>query len=567
MGARGRTGRAGALVAAAIMTGSALVGVTAGDAVAGSASRGASGGGGGKFDPGINSAAALAGPNCDAEREQVMFFYYAAAPCVKPWKEGADNGGATAQGVTKDSVKVVVLHNTPVPGPPTVSANFLVDQSTGKDGLPEDAILDYDAAYRSVYETWGRTVEYEFVQSGGSDEAAQRADAVTVAAMKPFAVLDLASLEGSTGGGPIFRRELAAAGVPIVSPALPSDPQNTWIPYMLPVAEFVGKALVGKPAEFAGDADLATKTRTFAVVYQGDALGSEGMDISIFRKELAAHRGRTVLEIEYAPGSSAEERTAKAQEQAGTLATRLKESGATTVVLFVDPRAMLPALLTQMTQQEYFPENIITTLGFQDISFYGRIMDQEQWAHAFGPIWFEPYVQGYTDPIQASFQWYWGTDQGTFCTCAFSLVAGLYNGIHLAGPKLTKATYRNGASEAPARGGFYSDSVTTLESAPGKPGQPNPAGRGYSLGWWDPDTEGPTQLQGVVGTGVTQYLDGGKRYVYGHFPKFAENEQPAFFDRTVQSTLYQLDAIPPQDVMTRYPCDDCPSNGGTAPAS
>ena len=28
--------------------------------------------------------------------------------CVKAWKEGADNGGATAQGVTKDRVKVVV---------------------------------------------------------------------------------------------------------------------------------------------------------------------------------------------------------------------------------------------------------------------------------------------------------------------------------------------------------------------------------------------------------------------------------------------------------------------------
>ncbi len=550
---------AGALVVAVVVAASALVALAPGDAGAGSS------GGSRKFDPGINSAAALAAPNCDAERKQVKFFYYAAAPCVKPWKDGADNGGATAPGVKADSIKVVVLHNTPVPGPPTVSANFLVDQATGDDGLPEDAILDYDAAYRSVYETWGRTVEYEFVQSGGSDEVAQRADAVKVAAMKPFAVLDLASLEGSTGGGPIFRRELEAAGVPIVSPALPSDPQNTWIPYMLPLAEFVGKALVGKPAKFAGQDDLTTKTRSFAVVYQGDALGTEGMDISIFEKELAKYGGKTVVAIEYQPGSSAEERTAKAQEQAGTLATRLKESGATTVVLFVDPRAMLPALLTQMTQQEYFPENVITTLGFQDISFYGRIMDQEQWKHAFGPIWFEPYVQGYTDPIQASFQWYWGTDQGTFCTCSFSLVAGLYNGIHLAGPKLTKATYRDGASMAPARGGFYSDSVTTLENAPGKPGAPNPAGRGYSLGWWDPDTEGPTQLQGVAGTGVTQYLDGGKRYVYGHFPKFAKNKQPAFFDADVATTVYELDAIPPQDVLPQYPCDDCPSSGGGPP--
>ena len=29
--------------------------------------------------------------------------------CVKAWKEGADNGGATAPGVTKDRVKVVFV--------------------------------------------------------------------------------------------------------------------------------------------------------------------------------------------------------------------------------------------------------------------------------------------------------------------------------------------------------------------------------------------------------------------------------------------------------------------------
>ena len=163
MGARWRTRGTVVAMVAAVVAASAFV--ATGEAGAGSS--------GGKFDPGINSPAALAAPNCDADREQVKFFYYAAAPCVKPWKEGADNGGATAQGVTKGAIKVVVLHNTPVPGPPTVSANFLVDQSTGKDGLPEDGILDYDAAYKSVYETWGRTVEYEFVQSGGSDEVAR----------------------------------------------------------------------------------------------------------------------------------------------------------------------------------------------------------------------------------------------------------------------------------------------------------------------------------------------------------------------------------------------------------
>jgi len=187
--------------------------VTAGEASAGS------GGTVRRFDPGINSAAALASPSCDATRKQIRHYYFAAPPCVKPWKDGDDNGGATAQGVRRDSVKVVVLQNSPVPDPPKVSANFVLNQATGKTGSPIDAVLDYDAVYRRPYETWGRTVEYEFVQSSGSDETAQRADALAVAAKKPFAVLDIASLEGSSGGGVIFQRTVADEGVPIVIPA------------------------------------------------------------------------------------------------------------------------------------------------------------------------------------------------------------------------------------------------------------------------------------------------------------------------------------------------------------
>jgi hypothetical protein len=549
MTGRRRTRALGIMVVTALAVASAALGGGVASAAAGSTS---------KFDPGINSPAALANPSCDATRKQIKFNYFAAPSCVKPWKDGDDNGGATAQGVTAKAIKVVVLQNSPVPDPPKVSANFVLDQTTGKTGSPIDAVMDYEAVYRHSYETWGRTVEYEFVQSSGSDETAQRADAIGVAQKKPFAVLDIAQLEGSSGGGPIFTRTLQDRGVPIVIPAPPSSPQNPYIPYLLPNAEFIGKALVGRKAVYAGQDDMKTKTRTFAVVTQGAALGTAAMDVNIFKRELAKYGGKTILDLQYDPGTSDDERSTKAQEQAPTLASKLKASGATTVVLFVDPRAMLPALLKQMTSQQYFPENLITTFGFQDIAFYGRIMDQDQWKHAFGLTWFEPFVQGYTDPIKASFEWYWGKTQGTFCTCAFSLVGPLHAGIHLAGPKLTVKSFRAGVLQSPPRGGYFSDSVTTLESKPVPPG--TPATRGYSLAWWDPSINGPTQLQGVMGQGVTQYLDGGKRYVYGKFPTFAKGKQPRFFDSSV--SIYQLDAVPPKDVLPVYPCENCPINGG-----
>ena len=67
-----------------------VVGVTAGTAGAGASVA--------KNDPGIGSAEALASPTCDRATKRVKMQSYSAPLCVKPWKEGDDNGGATARG-------------------------------------------------------------------------------------------------------------------------------------------------------------------------------------------------------------------------------------------------------------------------------------------------------------------------------------------------------------------------------------------------------------------------------------------------------------------------------------
>src|SRR5262245_44982057 len=84
----------------------ATLGTTGVNAGPDRAERGASGG----SDAGVGSSAALNNPDCDAETGRIKFPTLAAPQCVKPWKNDADNGGATAQGVTKDAIKVVVLY-------------------------------------------------------------------------------------------------------------------------------------------------------------------------------------------------------------------------------------------------------------------------------------------------------------------------------------------------------------------------------------------------------------------------------------------------------------------------
>ena len=106
--------------------------------------------------------------------------------CVKVWKAGADNGGATAQGVTKDRIKVVfVLENEEQFKTDPVKP---IDRTSNQTGTYQDGIHDYLLPALRFYETWGRDLEVHFYTSTGSDEAAQRADLVAIKAMKPFAV-------------------------------------------------------------------------------------------------------------------------------------------------------------------------------------------------------------------------------------------------------------------------------------------------------------------------------------------------------------------------------------------
>jgi hypothetical protein len=163
-----------------------MAGLTANSAVAASLPS--------KNDPGIGSAEALANPKCDPATKRVKYQSYAAPLCVKPWKDGADNGGATAQGVTAKTIKVAVLYGD-LNAMSLATKGLYTNQATGVNNpnAPVDSTKDQNEIDKYVYETWGRTVEFTFVKATGQDEAAQRADAVAVGSMKPFAVLDEAS--------------------------------------------------------------------------------------------------------------------------------------------------------------------------------------------------------------------------------------------------------------------------------------------------------------------------------------------------------------------------------------
>jgi hypothetical protein len=499
-------------------------------------------------DPGIGSPAALQNPNCDPQTKRIKFAHYAAAPCVKPWPAGSDNGGATAQGVTKNSIKLVVLWHEPT-AQQMAQPGAYRNQATGQNdpNALKLATIDYNEIFKHSYETWGRTVDLQFVKASGADEASQRADAVTVAAMKPFAVYDIASVGQAGGGGPIFDNQVVQRGVPYVYPPVQS-PQAGTRRFAVNGAEFVGKALAGGKAKWAGDDAMKSQPRKFGVIYDNF------FDINYLKQQLKKYNVTLAAEAEYNLPTDASQYANATQEQAPTLMAKLKAAGVNNVLTFTNYNGV-GAATKAATSQQFFPE--WTQLEFpNDIDILGRLyFDQKQWAHAFGLVWFAPDVKDLKDTSLSLFQWYWGDKQGTAYSGAIPGLLDLYNGIQLAGPHLTAKAITAARTKNPGVGGYFSNSCCTMEVSA------DPLVWGVSYGWWSPDTVAPSQAHtGGTGAGSWMYLDNAKRYIYNHFPK----GEPKFFDKS--NAVPAFDSLPASEPkFPTYPCVDCPSSGASSP--
>ena len=137
----------------------------------------------------------------------------------------------------------------------------------------------------------------------------------------------------------------------------------------------------------------------------------------------------------------------------------------------------------------------------------------------------------------------------------------LYAGIHMAGPKLTPETYKAEMFSRPPVGGAAEGQVTSTGRFYGKqaklPYDEYLTGGDVALVWWDTDTVGPSvAVNAPDHAGVYQYMDGGKRYIRGHIPS-----KVTFFDKS--NTINVITTVPEADVQPDYPCDGCPSSGGT----
>jgi hypothetical protein len=472
------------------------------------------------------------GDRCDVERGRLAVPDFFAPDCFAPFD--GDNGGATATGVTADSIKVVVYQ-----GPdddPVIS--YVTDAVRVDDTNAQEAevIADMVGYFEQFYEFYGRTIDIEFFEGSGiaTDEVAARADAVRIAEdLKPFVVIGGPALTSAFGD------ELTARKVLCVS-CTPSQP-NEWYaerdPYVwgidgsarqkqTHVLEFIGKQLAGKPAEHAGDAALQSAERRFGLVYLETSQASADL-ADEFADGLDDIGAPLAVRIGYALDP------ATLQAQAAQAIAKLKEAGVTTVILSGDPVA--PRDLTrEATAQRYYPEWLVAASTLMDTTAFARSYDQQQWANAFGVTQLAARLQPQSSGYYNLYKWWMGKEPAADDSIGVympgpSLVHAV---LQAAGPNLTPQSFGEAISQARTNKAISQPWLTWGDA--GIWDEPDYLGiDDATLIWWDAEATGQDEIR-REGTGMYQYVDGGLRYLPGEWPT---NEK--LFDPDGAIALYE----------------------------
>jgi hypothetical protein len=489
--------------------------------------------------------------------------------CVRPFEAGENNGGATSPGVTAKSIKVVAILPTPARSQSQALAAQLNNLATASRGTWEDAIHDYLVANLPFFETWGRDIDLSFYSSTGVDETAQRADAVAILAEKPFAVINFDSFGLDT-----LLSSLAHAKVMTESFSVSPEESAAQAPYAwggndtdaaaAASAEVIGKNLVGKKAQYAGK-DLQATPRKFGLVMIKDVI-----DEGRFKKALGRYKGTVATTNSYVGSGGALGDPTVSQEQAPVMVTRMKDAGVTTVVLFTDV-AMNKAMMDQATAQDWYPEWFVTGAGYFDLPVLAQSYPDDQAEHTFGISLIPPYfdlpdeVTNITGTTGA-FNWFFGPSLGTTSGAVPGGINWFLNGIHNAGPKLTPSTFQQGLFAAPATPNPNNSPLVTLSGYGHTTGLPyaaySPGPADFAPMWMDPHTSGISIGSGTEVPHVSWYIDGGRRYAIGKWPK-----NLVWFDKS--NSIKQIVQFPPGVTLPTAapPCaqGQCPSTGATEP--
>lgn len=485
------------------------------------------------------------GPSCDQETGRIAMPYYFRSEC---YADVAENGGATSDGVTGDTIKVVIY----LAQEDDLILKFITGplQIDDTNAESEATYRGFAAMYEQLYQLYGRRVEFEVLRASGlvNDEVAARADAVTAAEdMGAFAVW----------GGPVLSTawadELAARNV--ICMGCLTGSSSEWFeqraPYVFQVGmsgeqfraqlvEYLSKQVANRPAAFAGDPAMQAQQRKLGLLYiesneestsNAEALKAELADAGVTLDPLIPY----TLEPQ------------RLAEQATSVIAQLKAAGVTSVIFQGDPIA--PATFTpEATAQGYFPEWILGNVALADTTTFARTYDQQQWAHAFGISQLTARTPTEVSGAYQLYQWFNGEPPPAVDTVGvlFPQPALFYAAVQAAGPELTPETFRDGLFAIDPTPSVLTNVSISFGDHGIWPTTDYSGIDDVTETWYDPAAVGPDEIRKVA-SGMWQYTDGGKRYKPGEWP---ERDTRAF-DRAGAVALY--DEVPESEAAPDYP--------------
>jgi hypothetical protein len=435
---------------------------------------------------------------------------FEAAPPCQPTFSG-NNGGATFKGVTSSTIEIVYYQ---------AKTNLALQAILGPAGLsPTTAqVGDYIARatqfINSRYELWGRKIHVDYFVSGSCaasppSDACFRQDAQTIVAKyHPFAVLFPRNITA-----PGFNSALSHLGVVNLGGMnMPISFSSSQAPYHYDydmdgdtqatlAGEWYCKMLANRKAIYAGEADFRGKPRSAEVLTEDTPEHVETAQRLAAIINKCDHGGGATVKT-YSPD------TGQAVVQSTTLASQAKQNGITTILYSSDP--IFPVYLTpQMSNQNYFPENVVIGSGYLDFDGIAQLYDKRQWKNAFG-LGDLPDMAALSHYDSGAVYRSTHGSQAPFTSAAniqgfFSVLAA---GLQQAGPDLTPTNFERGTLTLPAQGGSRFHSL--IKFGPGDFTGVSDA----RMIFYSPSRRSPTN--GKAGSYVA--LNGGHRYSLGEFP-------------------------------------------------
>jgi hypothetical protein len=206
------------------------------------------------------------------------------------------------------------------------------------------------------------------------------------------------------------------------------------------------------------------------------------------------------------------------------------------VLCACDPIA--PALITkEATNQQYFPEWIITGSALTDTTIFARTYDAAQWRNAFGISFLTARVPETQGDAWRLFKWHF-PDKNPAANNQYGVIypgpLTLAMGITMAGPNLTVQSWQKGLFNFPVTNkGMISAAQFSFGNHGVWPFTDYTALDDVTEIFWDPQAVGEDEV-GNTAAGMYRYVNGGKRYLPGQHP----TTDPKVFNNDNAPTLY-----------------------------